>query len=54
MSGKNEVTRTEHTEFTHKSNGTVSKRLNNLIDMKIVKINGNKYDPGHTYSILSE
>ena len=51
MSGKTEVTRAELCKVTSKSNGTVSKRLNKLIDMGIVLTNGNKYDVTHTYSL---
>ncbi|MDO4976758.1 MAG: ATP-binding protein [Eubacteriales bacterium] len=51
MSGKVSVTNTELCEVTKKSNATVSKRLNHLIDLNIICINGNKYDPLHTYSL---
>jgi predicted transcriptional regulator len=51
MAGRNEVTRNESSEAMKKSNATISKRLNNLIERKIIIINGNKYDPTHTYSL---
>lgn len=51
MSGKVSVTNTELCEMTRKSNATVSKRLNHLIALNIICINGNKYDPAHTYSL---
>ena len=53
MGSKTNVTRAELCEHTNKSNGTVSNRLNNLLDMKIIKRNGNKYDPNHTYSLIA-
>jgi len=49
MSGRVEVTNTELCQVTRKSNGTISKRLNKLIDMDIIKMKGNKYDSSHTY-----
>lgn len=51
MAGRNEVTRNELSKAMKKSNATISKRLNNLIERKIIIINGNKYDPTHTYSL---
>lgn len=51
MAGKKTVTRNELSETFHKSNGIISKRLNKLIERKIVIIDGNKFDPNHTYSV---
>lgn len=51
MSGKITVTRSELCETAKKSNATISKRLNHLLDMGIITINGNKYDAAHTYSL---
>lgn len=51
MAGKVTVTRSELCEISKKSNATISKRLNHLLDMGIIVINGNKYDAAHTYSL---
>lgn len=51
MAGKVTVTRSELCEISKKSNATISKRLNHLLDMGIIMINGNKYDAAHTYSL---
>ena len=51
MSGKITVTRSELCKIAKKSNATISKRLNHLLDMGIITINGNKYDAAHTYSL---
>lgn len=53
MGSKTNVTRAELCAHTNKSNGTVSKRLNNLLDMGIIRRNGNKYDSNHTYSLIA-
>lgn len=52
MSSKASVTRSELCEMTGKSNGTISNRLNKLMDAGVILQNGNKYDPNHTYSLL--
>lgn len=52
MGSKTTVTRAELCDITGKSNGTVTGRLNNLLKKELVKRNGNKYDPTHTYSII--
>lgn len=38
--------------FTKKSEGTVRNRLNRLIDIHLVKANGNQYAPGRTYEAV--
>ncbi len=53
MGSKTTVTRVELCDITGKSNRTVTSRLNRLMDMDIVRRNGNKYDPKHTYSLIS-
>lgn len=52
MGSKTTVTRAELCDITGKSNGTVTNRLNNLMKKELVKRNGNKYDPTHTYSLV--
>lgn len=51
MSGKNTVTRQELCSFCEKSNATVTKRLNHLIELGLINRDGNKYDPNHTYAL---
>ena len=52
MGSKTTVTRAELCDITGKSNGTITGRLNKLMDKELVKRNGNKYDPTHTYSLI--
>lgn len=52
MGSKTTVTRAELCDITGKSNGTVTGRLNNLMNKELVKRNGNKYDPTHSYSLI--
>ncbi len=52
MGSKTTVTRAELCDKTGKSNRTVTVRLNKLMELNIVRRNGNKYDPSHTYSLL--
>jgi len=52
MSEKKAVTRLELQNHLFRSNSFVSKHLSRLIDMGIVRPNGNKHDPKRTYSIV--
>lgn len=52
MSEKKQVTRLELQAHLNRSNGFVTKRLARLIDLGIVKANGNTHDPKRTYSII--
>jgi len=54
MGSKATVTRAELCQHTTKSNKTISTRLNRLLDMDIIKRNGNKFDPNHTYSLITK
>ena len=38
-------------DLTDLSRRTVNVKLNHLVDLNIIIINGNKYDPNHTYSM---
>ena len=53
MSGKRVVTTAELAEYVGKSKGTISKHLNYLISLNLVRINGNKYDFNHTYELVT-
>lgn len=52
MSERREVTRLELQTQLKRSNGFVTKRLAKLIDMEIVKANGNTHDPKRTYTLI--
>ena len=45
------VSRSELEKYTKKSRGTVINRLNNLMEMGIVKVNGDIHDPTRTYEL---
>ena len=51
MVSQKAVTCSNLTQQVKKSKRTVLNRLNKLIELNIVQINGNKHDPHHTYSI---
>ena len=52
MSNKVLVSRSELEEYTRRSNRTVTTRLNKMINMGVVKANGNAHDPQRTYSMV--
>lgn len=54
MGSNKEVKSSELSEMTQKSGRTINDRLNHLISLDIVKINGNKYDPNHTYEVVEK
>ena len=45
------TTRAQLEEYTHRTNKTVTIRLNRMIEMGIIKSNGNSHDPKRSYSI---
>lgn len=45
------TTRAQLEEYTHRTNKTVTIRLNKMIEMGIIKSNGNSHDPKRSYSI---
>ena len=47
-----EVTRAQVEKYIGKSHRTITTHLNNLMDLGVIKRNGNKFDPGHTYSLI--
>ena len=51
--GNQIVTTIELAEYTSKSRRTISKHLNHLIELKLIRINGNKYDFNHTYELVT-
>ena len=46
------ASRSELEAYTGKSEGTIRNRLNKLIDLRIVKANGIKFDPKRTYEVI--
>ena len=40
------------TQYTGKSSGTITTRLNKLIERGLVKANGNQYDPNRYYEVI--
>ena len=49
---KGTAKRAELTQYTGKSNGTVTSRLNKLIERGFVRANGNQFDPNRNYEVL--
>lgn len=49
---KGTAKRVELTQYTGKSSGTITTRLNKLIERGIVKANGNQYDPNRYYEVI--
>lgn len=52
LSSNAKVRRSELEQHTKKSDSTISAHIKKLVDMGIVKPNGNRHDPGRTYSIV--
>lgn len=52
MSERREVTRMELQTLLKRSNAFISRRLVKLMDMKIVRANGNTHDPKRTYAVV--
>lgn len=52
MINRGAAKRVDLTQYTGKSGGTVTNRLNKLIDRGIVKANGNPYDPNRNYEVI--
>jgi ATP-dependent DNA helicase RecG len=51
LKGGNFVSKAYIAEVTGKAGRTIARKLNHLLQMEVVKLNGNKYDKNHTYSI---
>jgi ATP-dependent DNA helicase RecG len=51
LKGDNLVSKAYIAEVTGKAGRTIARKLNHLLQMDVVKLNGNKYDKNHTYSI---
>ena len=52
MSNNANVSRSELEDFTKRSNRTVTTRLNKMMNMGVIKANGNSHDPKRSYSIV--
>ena len=51
ISTRKEVYTSEIEDLTKLSRRTINVKLNHLVELDIIIINGNKYDPNHTYSM---
>ncbi len=52
MSNNANVSKSELEDFTKRSNRTVTTRLNKMMNMGVIKANGNSHDPKRSYSIV--
>ena len=52
MGSRQQVTRAELSDVTNRSAGTVTARLNKLIDKGLVRRQGSKHDPKQTYVLV--
>jgi ATP-dependent DNA helicase RecG len=52
MAGRKQVKTSELSEYAGKATRTISKRLNHLMDLKIIKRNGTKTDPNQSYELI--
>jgi ATP-dependent DNA helicase RecG len=52
MVGRKQVRTSELAEHAGKATRTISKRLNHLMDMEIIKRNGTKTDPNQSYELI--
>lgn len=52
MGSKKEIRRVELETLTGKAGRTITVRLNHLIELGIIKRNGNKNDPKQTYELI--
>lgn len=51
MGSRNCITATELSVMISKTRRTINKKINHLLELEIVKMNGNKHDPALTYSL---
>lgn len=51
MGSRNCITATELSVMISKTRRTVNKKINHLLELEIIKMNGNKHDPTLTYSL---
>ncbi len=51
MGSKNCITATELSVLTSKTRRTINKKLSHLLEIGVIKMNGNKHDPALTYSL---
>ena len=52
MGSRQQVTRADLSDVTNRSAGTVTSRLNKLIDKGLVRRQGSKYNPKQTYVLV--
>ena len=51
MGSRNCITATELSIMVSKTRRTINKKINHLLELGIIKMNGNKHDPALTYSL---
>ena len=51
ISTRKEVKAEELANLIQKTKRTVNNKINKLIELDVIKLNGNKYDNTHTYSL---
>ena len=52
MGSRSCITATELSVMVSKTRRTINKKLSNLLEIGVVKMNGNKHDPAFTYSLI--
>ena len=51
MGSRSRITATELSEMVSKTRRTINKKLSHLLEIGVIKMNGNKHDPALTYSL---
>lgn len=52
MINRGPASRSEPSNYTMKSNGTIVNRLNHLLEIGLITAIGKKYDPNRTYKAM--
>ena len=51
MGSRSHITATELSMMVNKTRRTINKKMNRLLEMEVIRMNGNKHDPALTYSL---
>ncbi len=51
MGSRSHITATELSMMVNKTRRTINKKMNHLLEMEVIRMNGNKHDPALTYSL---
>lgn len=49
MGSRSYITATELSKMVSKTRRTINKKINHLLELGVIKMNGNKHDPALTY-----